>query len=349
MARKGKIAWRSPSNIALVKYWGKKGYQLPLNPSVSMTLTNCYTETTIEYTHRDDIKGPTFNFLFHGERNVQFEKKVGSFLEIAAKGLPALNSLQLDVNTANSFPHSAGIASSASSLSSLALCLLQINNEVTGIKMNEEDFLRKVSYLSRLGSGSACRSIYGDWVLWGDTTAIANSSDEYAISLTNHVAEKFNSYYDAILIVNSDEKPISSSLGHKLMDSNPYKESRTSTGKSNAVNLIDALKSGNEKMFSDIVEFEAANLHAMFLTSHPYFILVKPETLRIINRLKQFREETNLEFTFTLDAGPNIHLLYSADIRDKMLPFIKSELLALCEDGKWIDDKIGKGPKRIFS
>lgn len=347
MTKTGKVAWRSPSNIALVKYWGKKGYQLPLNPSVSMTLTNCYTETAIEYTHRDDINIPTFNFFFHGERNVQFEKKVGSFLEIVSKDLPALKSLELLINTTNSFPHSAGIASSASSLSSLALCLLQINNEVTGTKMSEEDFLRKASYLARLGSGSACRSVYGDWVLWGETTTIVNSSDEYAISL-NQVDKKFNNYYDAILVVNSDKKPISSSMGHKLMDSNPYKESRANTGKTNAANLVSALKSGDEKTFRDIVEFEAANLHAMFLTSHPYFILITPETLRIINRLKQFREETKLEFTFTLDAGPNIHLLYPADIRDKMLAFIKSELLIFCENGKWIDDKIGEGPKRII-
>jgi len=349
MARTGKVVWRSPSNIALVKYWGKKGYQLPINPSVSMTLTNCYTETAIEYTHRDDLKSPTFNLLFHGERNVQFEKKIAPVLEIVAKGLPALKSLQLDINTTNSFPHSAGIASSASGLSSLALCLLHINNEVLGINMNEEDFLRKASYLARLGSGSACRSVYGNFVLWGETTGVENSSDEYSISLTNQVDEKFNNYYDAILIVNSGEKQISSSLGHKLMDSNPYKESRANVGKSNAINLINALKNGDEKMFRNIVEFEAANLHAMFLTSHPSFILIKPETLQIINKLKQFRDDTNLEFCFTLDAGPNIHLLYSEEIRHKMQSFIKTELIELCENGKWIDDKIGKGPILIDS
>jgi len=218
-----------------------------------------------------------------------------------------------------------------------------------GVNMSEVDFLSKASYLARLGSGSACRSVYGDWVLWGETTRIDNSSDEHAISLANHVNEKFNSYYDAILIVSSGEKSISSSQGHKLMDSNPFKESRANVGKSNAITLINALKNGDEKMFRNIVEFEAANLHAMFLTSQPYYILVKPETLQIINRLKRFREETNLEFTFTLDAGPNIHLIYSEGIREKLLPFIKSELSVLCENGKWIDDKIGKGPKRIVS
>ncbi len=349
MARIGKVAWRSPSNIALVKYWGKKEVQLPLNPSISMTLTQCYTETAIEYTPRDDLKHPTFNLLFQGEKNVFFENKISSFIDVIAKEFSVLNSLHLDINTTNSFPHSAGIASSASSLSSLALCLLYINNKIMGVNMSEADFLRKASFMARLGSGSACRSVYGSFVLWGETVEIANSSDEYAISLTSQVDEKFNSYYDAILIVSSGEKSISSSQGHKLMDFNPYKDNRANVGKSNAINLINALKNGDEKMFRDIVEFEAANLHAMFLTSNPSFILIKPETLQIINKLKQFRDDTNLEFSFTLDAGPNIHLLYSEDIRHKMLSFIKTELIELCENGKWIDDKIGIGPILIDS
>lgn len=347
MSRTGKITWRSPSNIALVKYWGKKGQQLPLNPSVSMTLTNCYTETTIEYTSKDSSVSPTFNFLFEGKENFQFEKKIGSFIDIVSKELPALNSLHLEIITANSFPHSVGIASSASSLSSLALCLLNINNNVMEIGMDEEAFLRKASRLARLGSGSACRSVFGGWALWGKTSAVSNSSDEYAISLAKQVDEKFNRYYDAILIVSSGEKPISSSRGHKLMESNPYKESRVHVGKSNTIALVDALKNGNEKRLRDIVEYEAANLHAMFLTSYPSFILIKPETLQIINKLKQFRDQANLEFTFTLDAGPNIHLLYPENIRDKMLPFIKSELVPLCENSRWIDDRIGNGSIKI--
>ncbi|RPH34168.1 MAG: diphosphomevalonate decarboxylase [Bacteroidales bacterium] len=349
MVRSGKIAWRSPSNIALVKYWGKKGFQLPLNPSVSMTLTNCYTETTIEFNHKNNLKNPAFSLLFQGKKNVPFESKIRSFIEVVSKEFPALSTLNLDISTHNSFPHSAGIASSASSLSALALCLLSIKNKVLGINMNEEDFLKKASYLARLGSGSASRSVYGGWVLWGETSGIEGSSDDYAIPLSNQVDEKFNSYYDSILIVSSGEKAISSSQGHELMESNPYKESRVNTGRFNAINLIDALKCCNEKVFGEIVEYEAANLHAMFLTSHPSFILIKPETLQIINKLKQFRDETKLEFTFTLDAGPNIHLLYSEDIRDKMLLFINTDLTALCEDGKWIDDKVGMGPILIDS
>src|SRR3972149_3617156 len=218
MAKPGKITWRSPSNIALVKYWGKRGIQLPVNPSVSMTLANCYTETTVEYKTKNKKDGPSFSLLFQGKKNTRFEKKISRFLAIAAKELPALNSLHLDINSRNSFPHSAGIASSASALSSLALCLCSIEKEILGNNSDDKVFFRKASYLSRLGSGSACRSVYGSWALWGKTTGITDSSDEYAIPVNHLINKKFNDYYDAILIVNSGEKQVTSSLGHRLME-----------------------------------------------------------------------------------------------------------------------------------
>ena len=348
MSNSGEITWRSPSNIALVKYWGKRELQLPLNPSVSMTLNNSYSKTTVKFNKIRKRKGFTFSFLFHGKNNTRFEKKISSFLNIAIKNLPVLHSLHLDINSENSFPHSAGIASSASAYSSLALCLCSIENEIQGTNMDKKDFFRKASSLARLGSGSASRSIYGGWTLWGQTTEITGSSDEYAVPLTHLVHKNFYNYHDAILIVNSKEKPVKSSLGHKLMETNPYKNAREVTANANAVNLLNALKSGDEKTFCELVESEAANLQAMFLTSKPFFVLIKPETLHIINRLLQFRDKAGLMFSFTLDAGPNIHVIYPEKIREMMLVFIKSDLLPFCENEMWIDDKIGKGPELIY-
>jgi diphosphomevalonate decarboxylase len=346
MPNSGKVTWRSPSNIALVKYWGKKGHQMPLNPSISMSLTNCYTETSVEFSPKT-TNDAAYELFFAGKKNSSFETKIAQFIQNAQKLFPVVNSLHLKINTANSFPHSAGIASSASSFSALALCLCHINRSITNTEMSDDEFYKQASNLARLGSGSACRSIYGGWTLWGKLSEIASSSDEFAIPLNDSVHDKFKNYYDAILVVNSSEKSISSSEGHKLMETNPFKEIRIDVAKENANNLLSALKSGNDNTFREIIEYEAANLHAMFLTSQPHFILAKPETLQIINKLKRFREETNLEFCFTLDAGPNIHLLYPERVRERMLTFIKSELVRLCENGKWIDDKIGQGPKLI--
>ncbi len=342
--KSGKTAWRSPSNIAIVKYWGKKGFQSPGNPSVSMTLTNCYTDTFIEYTQKTNPESPSFNFTFQGKSNVLFEPGIDQFLKIAVNELPALSQLYLNIDSSNSFPHSAGIASSASSISALALCLCHINQQVTEINENEDQFFRKASHLARLGSGSACRSVYGGWVLWGVTSEISCSSDNYAVPVSNLSNQVFNNYYDAILIVNSGVKNVSSRLGHKLMESNSYKEIKFRSGKSNTIKLINALKSGNEKLFQDVTENEAVSLHAMFLTSSPYFVLIKPETLNIINTITRFRQDSGLDFSFTLDAGPNVHLLYPESIRDKMIAFINSALTPFCENGLWIDDNIGQGP-----
>lgn len=347
MTQTGKIIWRSPSNIAVVKYWGKKGFQLPGNSSVSMTLTNCYTETKVEYSQKTGSDSPSFSFLFQGERNVDFETRTARFLEIALKELPALKHLHLQIESSNSFPHSAGIASSASAISSLALCLCSINQQVTNITETQEHFLRSASHLARLGSGSACRSVYGGWVLWGETIGIMNSSDDFAVPISHLSNKIFSTYYDAILIVNSGIKKVKSSEGHKLMESNPYKEIKFNTGNKNAVKLLSSLSSGNAELFRNIAEYEALSLHAMFMTSDPSYLLIKPETLHIINNLTRFRSETGLEFSFTLDAGPNIHLLYPETARERIVSFIETDLVAYCENGKWIDDRIGNGPELI--
>jgi len=345
--KSGKTAWRSPSNIAVVKYWGKKGYQVPANPSVSMTLTKCCTETSMEYKKKANSASPSFDFLFQGEKNILFEKRTSLFLESAINALPSLKDLHLNIETSNSFPHSAGIASSASSISSLALCLIEINRQVSGNYENEEQFFRKASHLARLGSGSACRSIYGGWVLWGEISGIEHSSDDYAIPLSDSLHRNFINWYDSILVVNSGVKQVTSSQGHTKMESNPYKEIKYETGRKNALASITALKTGDEKLLRKVTEYEAASLHSMFLLSDPPYILIKPESLQIINKIVRFRQDSGLEFSFTLDAGPNIHLLYPESIRDMMISFIKSELILFCEDGMWIDDIMGKGPESI--
>lgn len=347
MIQSGIIAWRSPSNIAVVKYWGKKGFQLPGNSSVSMSLTNCFTETKIEYSQKTVPDTPSFSFLFQGERSVDFETRTGRFLEIAMRELPALKNLHLQIESSNSFPHSAGIASSASAISSMALCLCSINQQVSNTTETQEHFLCRASQLARLGSGSACRSIYGGWVLWGETMGFMSSSDDFAVPVPDLSNNIFSTYYDAILIVNSGIKKVKSSEGHKLMEANPYREIKFRTGNQNAVKLLGALSSGNSQLFRNIAEYEAMSLHAMFLTSDPSFLLIKSETLHIINSLNRFRSDTGLEFSFTLDAGPNIHLLYPESARARLVSLIETDLVAYCENGMWIDDRIGRGPELI--
>jgi diphosphomevalonate decarboxylase len=342
----GRVSWESPSNIALVKYWGKYGDQLPQNPSLSFTLKHSKTKTSIDYQHRDGNQS-NVEFYFEGKRNEKFEAKISRYIEKISAYMPFLSQLQLKIDSANTFPHSAGIASSASSFSALALCLCSMEKKHFGTLQSDDEFYQKASFLARLGSGSACRSTYGKLALWGKTDAISNSSNEVAIPVDNGINPVFKSYHDAILIIDSGQKELSSTGGHALMENHKYAYTRYNQAQENLKSILAHLQSGNEAGFAQVVENEAMSLHALMMSSIPSVVLLKPNTLVAIERLKEFRLKNKISFAFTLDAGPNIHILYPESVREQMVRFIESNLLNLCENDRWIDDEICVGPAQI--
>ena len=335
--------WSAPSNIALIKYWGKKEDQVPANASLSMTLSQSITLTSVQAFKGLKKDGITWDFYFDGKKNSAFEEKLQLFFSRIRGDVELGSDIHLEISSQNSFPHAAGIASSASSMAALSLCLLSLEEQLKRITYTQDEFLKKASRISRLGSGSACRSLYGGFSLWGKTGFIKFSSDKYAIPITNF-HQLFNDLQDTILIVDSREKEISSSAGHELMNDHPFANKRFIQAEENLKNLLQCLEEGNWEGFSKLVENEALSLHSMMLTSNPWYILMKPHSLEIIKRIKDFRDKNGVQLTFTLDAGPNIHLLYppenSASIRD----FIKSDLVPFCENGQIIDDQMGLGP-----
>jgi diphosphomevalonate decarboxylase len=108
------------------------------------------------------------------------------------------------------------------------------------------------------------------------------------------------------------------------------------------------MRAGDTETFIRITESEALTLHAMMMTSQPYFLLLKPDTLQIIDRIFAFREKTGLPVSFTLDAGPNVHLLYPAAINDEVKHFIDNDLLPFLSPKGYIEDEVGKGPEKIL-
>ncbi len=340
----GKVGWASPSNIALVKYWGKKGKQLPQNPSISFTLSECRSETFVSFEKADRFG---FNFYFEGKENPAFGAKIEKFLLDNQTFFPFINQLNLKVESRNSFPHSSGIASSASSMSAFVMGLMEIEALLTGTSTGS-GALTKASYFSRLASGSAARSVFPAMALWGKTEAYEGSSDEYAVSLADDIHPVFKTYHDSILIVSGETKSVSSRAGHALMEGNPYAPARYAQANENIKNLITALKSGDLDTFIIITESEALQLHALMMCSSPSFILMKPNTLGIINEIRAFRNETQIPLCFTLDAGPNVHLLYPESEAEKVKHFINDRLTAYCVDNKWIADRVGDGPKKLL-
>ena len=335
---KGSFTWSSPSNIALVKYWGKIDNQIPANPSISFTLDTCRTLTTLSFSKRKNDDLFSFEVFLDGKQKDDFKPKIETFFKRIETYLPFLKDYHFTIETSNTFPHSSGIASSASGMSALALCLMSLEKQinVTSSAVEKSYFNQKASFLSRLGSGSACRSIEGDLIVWGNHNDIDGSSDLFGIK-----------YPDTILLVDKGEKQVSSTVGHDLMHNHPFAEERFEQANNNLSKLIAVFQKGNIKTFIEIVETEALTLHAMMLTSMPYFILMKPNTLKIINKIWQFRKDTGLHVCFTLDAGANVHVLYPEAEAKEVLEFIKNELVAFCQNGHYICDRIGFGAKEL--
>ncbi|MEE4175918.1 MAG: hypothetical protein V2I46_00265 [Bacteroides sp.] len=345
----GEVSWESPANIALVKYWGKFTGQLPMNPSLSFTLRESVVRITMKYSLTDDAPAGLRSFRLNGEPNPKFQDRIGKYLAAMQAHYPFLEQAVIDIESQSTFPHSAGIASSAAAFSALALALGQIEVELAGYHNPDESaFLNKASFAARLGSGSACRSVYGGFTEWGRSAHLPGSNDDFAIKIPDaDIHPDFRNLHDTILIVDDSEKKVSSSAGHGLMDGHDFRESRIVQAEKNLGDLLAVLKNGDQERFAAIVENEALTLHGLMMSSRPGYILMKPGTIALIDKIRDFRETQNIYICFTLDAGPNIHLIYSEKDAAKVRPFIQQELLPYCINGRWMDDGVGHGPQQI--
>lgn len=335
-------SWQAPSNIALVKYWGKYGYQLPMNPSLSFTLSHAVTKTKIKVVKK--ANKPVTSLKFNGkESGEKFVSRYEKYLNKNISDFKFLNDFSIEIETENTFPHSAGVASSASSFASFALCLIEAECEYRKDEFSLKKFQNTLSDFARRGSGSASRSLFGPVALWGECNEVHSSSNEYAVEVDG-IHDVFKTFCDTILIVDDGEKKVSSSVGHELMNNHPFREIRKKHACENAAKLLDILKKGDLTSFIEIVESEALELHSMMMTSTPSFILMKPKTLEIIEKIREFREQTQTPVCFTLDAGPNVHVLYPKSEKDKVHEFLQQHQYLFLSK---IDDEVGLGPKKL--
>lgn len=332
----GDVFAQCPSNIALIKYWGKRAVQIPMNPSLSFTLNESNTQTTLKYQPKSSNEFDVKVYL-EEELKADFVGKILKFFERIETYVPFLRSFSFEIHTKNTFPHSSGIASSASGLGALSLCLVELEKKLGG-NLNQETQLEKASFLARLGSGSAARSVYPGITVWGETPLVKGSSDLYAVPYTMEVHPVFKGFRDTILLIDEGEKKVSSTVGHDLMNNHAYANQRFQSAEDNLKKIIQALGEGDLVKFGEIVEHEALSLHAMMMTSVPYFILMKPNTLQVIERIWAFRQETNLPLYFTLDAGANVHLLYPQKDKADIESFIHQKLQPFCQAQKIIKD-----------
>jgi diphosphomevalonate decarboxylase len=313
-----------PSNIALIKYWGKYDNQIPANPSISYTLNHCKTNTTMEFFADEPFSVQTF---LSGNEEIKFAEKIEKYFKNIEQYLPWVLQGKYIIRTQNTFPHSSGIASSASGFGAIAKCLMKLDEAFSG-ETGEEESVKKASFLARLGSGSACRSLYSGLVVWGESQ-IKGSSDLYAVQYPNdEIHDVFKNFNDWVLLIHEGQKSVSSTVGHGLMNTNPYAERRFQEARENFGPMKEILASGDMASFIKLVEHEALTLHAMMMMSDPAFILMQTGTLEVINKIWKFRKETALPLFFTLDAGANVHLLFPDNgSEEQVKAFIEAELL----------------------
>jgi len=326
-----------PSNIALIKYWGKYANQIPANPSISYTLNHCNTQTSMEFLANEPFSVQTF---LAGNEEVKFAEKIEKYFKNIEQYLPWILKGKYVIKTENTFPHSSGIASSASGFGAIASCLMSLDEIFSTDNHQPSTINQKASFLARLGSGSACRSLYNGLVVWGKTDEVEGSSDLYAVKYPDEeIHPIFKNFNDWVLLIHEGEKSVSSTVGHGLMNTNPYAERRFQEARENFVPLKEILKTGNLEKFITLVEHEALTLHAMMMMSEPAFILMKTGTMEVINKLWKFREETGNPLFFTLDAGANVHLLFPENESSEAIKnFIEIELLQHTQNGGVVKD-----------
>ena len=347
---KTSFTWKTPSNIALVKYWGKTEPQIPKNASISFTLSNSHTITTIDFTKKSNSEADNkinFELFFEGKKKEDFKPKIAKFFERIREYCPYLTTYTMVIHSENSFPHSSGIASSASGMSAIAMCLMSLEKSLSSVELTDEFINKKASFLARLGSGSASRSIEGPLVVWGQHPDIKGSSDLFGLPFPYEVHEVFKNYQDAILLVDKGEKQVSSTVGHDLMHNHPFATQRFDQANENLAKISKILQNGDINSFINLVESEALSLHAMMLTSNPYFILMKPNTLEIINAIWRYRNNTGSKVCFTLDAGANVHVLYPENESETIAQFIDNELSKFCQKNHYICDIVGLGAVNV--
>ncbi len=336
----GEAHWQAPSNIALIKYWGKRELQLPSNPSLSFSLSKCLTQTKVKYSFDQKQNKIAYTLI---SQDIKSNAKMNKFFNILAELFPKLHHFSFEIETQNTFPHSVGIASSASGYAALSLSLLSCLHEAFGVE-EDENFFKKASSIARIGSGSACRSLLGGFSLWGKNKYVPQSSDEYSVGIDD-IHQDFRELNNLICIVDKEPKKVSSSQGHELMNQHPFKVQRFSQAYENLNSLLSILRTGDWRSFAGIVENEALTLHALMMSSDSPYLLMTADTLKAIEVVKSYQKQDHY-LAYTMDAGPNLHIFYHPQ-KCKVIDKLKAELKERIEDCDFIEDKIGSGARKL--
>lgn len=289
----------APSNIALCKYWGKRDQKLnlPVNSSLSISLGQKGTVTTLSITN-DDKHQIILNNNIVAEQS-DFYKRIIIFLNLLInKYQLMLNNVYLKIEIISNIPIAAGLASSASGFAALVKALNQL--------FNWNLSLQELSILARLGSGSACRSLWPGFVKWH-----AGSKTDGTDSFGEPLDVFWPELTVGLLVLDQKQKYISSREAMQItLDSSPFYKEWPAIAAKDLYNLDVAIKNKDFCLLGYTAEANALAMHSLMLSARPAIMYSNADTINTINKIWELRYFNNINVYFTQDAGANLKLLF---------------------------------------
>ena len=300
---------KANSNIALIKYWGKRNEPLilPTNNSLSVTLDGLYTETTVEF--KEELTEDVFTLNDRSITGIPYNR-VTQFLNLFRDYSGKAN-LYAQVDSTNHVPTAAGFASSASGFAALAASAAKALN----LKLSNEE----LSKFTRQGSGSACRSVYGGFVEW-EMGENDDGSDSFAVQVAPQ------EHWDlrvAAVVLTAQEKDVSSRDGMKLtVDTSLFYDGWLAGIPHDLREIKKGIATRDFEKVGAIAEANCLKMHATTLGANPPFTYWQDSTMAVMQTVQQLRADNTLAY-FTIDAGPNVKVLYLPEDEEKVLNTIR--------------------------
>lgn len=316
---------KAHTNIALIKYWGKRDESLilPTNNSLSLTLDGFYTETNVRFS--GELEKDRF-FLDKKEVTGVPLQRVTAFLNIV-RTMAGKEKLFAEVNSVNHVPTAAGFASSASGFAALAAA----SSRALNLNLNDEELSR----LTRQGSGSACRSIYGGFAEWQKGTQV-DGSDSYAVQIVSQT------HWDirmAAVVLSAEEKDISSREGMKrTVETSPFFNGWVDSIPEDLKTIKDGISNKDFEKVGKVTEANCLKMHATTLGATPPFTYWHHTTLHVMQAVQNMRKR-GIPAYFTIDAGPNVKVLYLPEHENE----IQKELQDLPGVQNVVLSRVGQG------
>ncbi|MCM3400003.1 MULTISPECIES: diphosphomevalonate decarboxylase [Oceanobacillus] len=291
-----KATAKAHTNIALIKYWGKRDERLilPTNSSLSLTLDGFSTTTTVAF--QEGLSEDQFmldNQLVEGEAF----RRVTKFLDLIRQ-LAGKEQLYAKVNSINDVPTAAGFASSASGFAALAAA----GTKAIGLDLDDQ----ALSRLTRQGSGSACRSIYGGFAEW-EMGEQADGSDSFAVPIA---PARHWDVRVAAVVLSSTMKKVSSRAGMKrTVETSPFYSGWIDSIPNDLKQIKEAIEGKDFEKAGSIAEANCLKMHATTLAANPPFTYWHDTTMRVMHAIQDMRAD-GIPAYFTIDAGPNVKVLY---------------------------------------